>query len=224
MGVACMVVALLAAIYALWLIRTAWRHREYGKAIKTGKWLLIGAGAYLVVLIAVSLSSSGGVASGGEEIRLCDALGDCTLAASVLQVDRTRTLGNPPQEMVSAGMYYVVTVKVISYEPNPTLNPRDLSGVVVDENGNEYPEFQQGEREAETGLGENRFSLQVSPTGGSYKRMLVFDLPGSVQNPTLIVRAGGWLDRTLQLFIIGEDNSLFHPTTRLALNLPERRR
>jgi len=223
MGVAFMVVALLAGVYALWLIRTAWRHREYGKAIKTGKWLLIGAGAYFAVLVAVSLFSSGGVATGGEEVRLCNALGDCNLAVSVLQVDRKRTLGNPPQEMIADGMYYLITVKVTSYEPNPTLNPRDLSGVVVGENGEKYPQFREGEREVETGLGKEPFAMQISPTGGSYRRVLVFDVPAGIQNPALVVREGGSVDRMLQLFIIGEEDSLFHPTTRLQLNLPERR-
>ncbi len=223
MGVAFMVVALLAGVYALWLIRTAWRHREYDKAIKTGKWLLIGAGAYLAVLVAVSLASSGRVVSAGEEVRLCNALGDCNLAASVLQVDRKRTLGNPPREMIANGVYYLVTVKVTSYEPNPRLNPRDLSGVVVDEGGRKYPPFREGEREVQAGLGEEPFAVQVSPTGGSYRRVLVFELPVGIQNPTLIVREGRWLDRMLQLIIIGEEDSLLHPTTRLPLNVPERR-
>jgi len=53
--------------------------------------------------------------------------------------------------------------------------------------------------------------------------VLVFALPAGIQNPTLIVREGGWMDRMLQLFIIGEEDSLFHPTTRFPLNVPERR-
>ena len=135
MGVALMIVALLASVYALVMIRVFWKRREYAKAVAAGKWLLVGVALYLAALIAVSVATPPKVASGSEELRLCDALGDCSLAVYVLEVEQKRTLGNPPQEMISSGVYYIVTVKVTSYAANPKFAPGDLTAFVVDDSG-----------------------------------------------------------------------------------------
>jgi hypothetical protein len=218
MGLALMVVALLGAIYALFLIRTAWKRREFARAISTAKWLLIGVGVYLVVLLAVSIASEGRIAEGGEEVRLCDVTLDCSLAASVIQVDRKRTLGNPPREMIADGMYYLVTVKVTSYAADPQLNPRGLTGTVVDAEGRKFQRFLPGERELESARGEeDPFELRTGPTGGTYKKVFVFDLPADVDTPALIVQSASMLDRFVEFFLIGDEDSLFHGRTKLPL-------
>ena len=224
MGVALMMVALLAGVYALVMIRVFWRRREYAKAVAAGKWLLAGVAVYLAALIAVSVASPPKVASGSEEVRLCDALGDCSLAVYVLEAEQRRTLGNPPQEMISDGVYYIVTVKVTSYSANPAFAPGDLTAFVVDDSGASASRFPEGERPVHATLSrENPYQVQSGPTGGSFKKTFVFDVPADAKNPCLIVRAGGWLDRLLQLFVIGDEDSLFHPGTRLPLNVPRPR-
>jgi len=222
MGVALMVVALLAGVYALVMIRLSWRRREYGKAIATAKLLVVGIALYLAALIAVSIVTPQKVASGADEVRLCDALGDCSLAAYILEVNQKRTLGNPPQEMIAGGVYYLVTVKVTSYAANPELKPRELTAVVIDDSGREFSRFPEGERSVFRKLDpKNPFLAQPGPTGGTYKKVFVFDIPADARNPGLIVRAGPWFDRLLQLFVIGDEDSLFHPGTRLPLNIPK---
>lgn len=222
MGFAIMLVGLIGCVYAGAAIRIAWKNRRYARGIKIAKLTAIGLLIYLGVLLGVSFTSTEKIAGGGEEARLCDLMADCSRRAAVVGVEKRRTLGTPPQEMISDGMYYLVTVKVTSYTQNPSLNPRDLSGVVVDAQDNEYSPFAPGQKYVDNPRGsENPFELRVGPTGGTYKRVLVFDLPRDIEQPALVLQEGSFLEHLVELFVIGDEDSLFHRKTKLLLELPK---
>jgi hypothetical protein len=45
----------------------------------------------------------------------------------------------------------------------------------------------------------------------------VFDLPRSVRRPRLQFTEGYWIDRLIELFLIGDEDSLLHGKTTLLL-------
>jgi hypothetical protein len=223
MGLALMFVMVVATGYLLYLIYRDRKHREYMQAMRTTKWLLLLVAGYVVVLIIVSSISRGDVLGGGGEVRFCGLEIDCTRTASIIFVERRKTLSNPPHELIANGIYYLVTVKVTNNAPNPNLEPRNLSGVVVDAYGRKHQEFVPGERElfltASNG-GKDPYARIAGPTGGSYKKTLVFDLPYNIENPMLMLQDGSWTDRFLELFLIGDEDSMFHAGTRLQILIP----
>jgi hypothetical protein len=217
-----MVLMLIVGGYLLFFTYTSWTHREYAKALSTVKLLFACLGVYLVVLLALSFTSKETIIGGGGDVRLCGLSLGCDLSASVIQVEKQKTFGNPPRELIAEGMCYLVTVKVTSNAPQPKLNPRELSGVVVDAGGRKYQRFLQAERELLSARGAgDPFERVAGPSGGSYKRVLVFDLPPNVQNPALIVHEGSWTERALELFLIGDEDSLFHKKTKFLLRPPD---
>ena len=222
MGFAIMLVTLIGCVYAGAVIRNAWKSRQYARGIKVAKLTAIGLLIYLGVLLGVSFMSTEKVAGGGEDVLFCDLLADCSRRAAVIGVDKRRTLGGPPREMIAEGMYYLVTVKVISYAQDPSLKPRDLSGVVMDARGNEYAPFAPGQRYVDNpGGSKDPFELRVGPSGGSYKRVLVFDLPRDIEQPALVLQEGSFLEHLAELFVIGDEDSLFHRKTKLLIDLPK---
>lgn len=223
MGIALLLTTLLGCGYLFYLAYSAWQRRQYRSALTTAKWLLVWVVAYFVVLLTVSLASQERMAGGGEEVRFCGIWGECNLTASVLQVDRRKMLASLRRELMADGNYYLVTVKVTSYVPNPDLRPQNLTGYIVDADGGRYARFEHGEREFLRNLGgDNPYELTTGPSGGSYKRVMIFDLPTDVRNPTLVLQHGSWLDRFVELFLIGDEGSLFHKRTKLLLEPTER--
>jgi hypothetical protein len=45
----------------------------------------------------------------------------------------------------------------------------------------------------------------------------VFDLPSDIRNPSLLITEGPWMGRLIELFLIGDEDSLFHKKTRFRL-------
>lgn len=224
MALALLLVTLLGCGYLLLLTYNAYKRRQYASAAGTAKWLTLWSGVYLVVLLAFSVTSREKVAGPGEEVRFCGLDWDCRLAASLIEVETRKTVGDPPREIIADGMYYLATVKVTTNAPAPALEPRNLTGVAVDAQGREYPRFPEAERILLSARrGEDPFERVSGPTGGSFKRTLVFDLPAGVNNPALILWEGSSIDRLVELFLIGDEASLFHAKTKLPLRIPERR-
>ena len=48
---------------------------------------------------------------------------------------------------------------------------------------------------------------------GDYSTKLVFDLPADVASPKLHVHEGTWIARLSEMFLIGDEDSLFHKKT-----------
>lgn len=196
----------------------AWRVRRGGVA-----WAILGACVvwaviYFGILFAVSFTSEERILAPGEEMAFCGFYIDCHLHASVTDVVRTRTLGNAPDARVARGMFHLVTLRIASDARRATLEPSGITATVVDDAGRTYTRSLELERVLEESEGGTSRALE-QPVGpeSAYTRRLVFDLPEDVRGASLLVTEGDVVERLLELFIIGDEDSLLHRRTRLRL-------
>lgn|SRR3989442_588142 len=178
--------------------------------------LLIGAAiwiaAYLLILISVSTLSHGRELGLGAAKRFCGFYLDCHLAASVDRVDTTSMIGDP-HPLLASDMWWIVTVRVSSNARRARLALLRPHVTVVDEGGTEYPRA----ADAERALGDTVSLERRLGPGDSVVRRLVFDLPRGVRRPRLQFTEGYWIDRLIELFLIGDEDSLLHGKTTFRL-------
>ena len=65
------------------------------------------------------------------------------------------------------------------------------------------------------------YQIVSGPSGGSFRKTMVFDLPMDVQGPALVLQQGSWLDRMTQLFLVGDEDSMLHGKTKLQVVVSE---
>jgi hypothetical protein len=200
-------VAIIGVVVALLLHR---RDVAQGIAVTA---LLCGA-FYGALLLASSLTSHERVLRRNEPKYFCGFYLDCHISVAVTNVSTTHALGNAPHQAIAQDTFYVVTIRVSSSAQAATLQPYDLTAVVVDRDGRQYARAEQGEQAPGT---EAPLEQPISPGGNSYTRQLVFDLPAGIQQPRLLVTEGHWVDRLLELFLIGDEDSLLHKKTLIRL-------
>jgi hypothetical protein len=178
-------------------------------ALGMGAWL----GVYAAALLIVSLSSREQTLGLNEAKAFCGFYLDCHLHASVVNVQKVKSLGALPDQRVAQGVYYVVTVRISSDARRATLKPHRLAATVVDSLGNVYERSSEGEKALDRTI---PFEQPVGP-GGFYTKDIVFDLPSNVQTPRLLITEGPWVGRLVERFLIGDEDSLFHKKTTFQL-------
>lgn len=213
-----LLLALIAVVVGVGGIVYALKTGHAGLTEKIVIAILILGGVYFSVLFAVSITSREKALEQHQVKKFCGFYLDCHLGVSVENVNLTKTLGNPPEQQRAEGVYYVITVKVSSDAKGATLDFVNPQATVVDDQGRKYSRSLDGERALEKAQGKAiPFGQAVGPQGDSYTKELVFDLPENVHNPSLIVTDGLWIERLLELFLIGDEDSLFHKKTKLRL-------
>jgi hypothetical protein len=185
-----------AALIIAWVILRATHREQLARiALRT---LAAGLGAYVVISLAVSLTSRNRVLAPGQEKHICEI--DCHLAYSVT--------GTRSEPLPDGSVRHVVTVKVrfdeatiAPWRPKDApLTPNGRYVALVDAQGRQYPGSTDGLRR------------QLIP-GESYATDLAFDVPASAQNLRLVLRNND----AETAFIIGHENSLFHGKTTFRL-------
>src|SRR6266851_5495857 len=106
--------------------------------------------------------------------------------------------------------YLLVLLSVSTVSHAQVLRP---GLTVVDDLGTEYPRAAAAERE----LGDTASLERNLGPGESLVRRVVFDLPRSVRRPRLQFTEGYWIDRLIELFLIGDEDSLLHGKTTFLL-------
>lgn len=199
---------------AIWILYALAARRRTDVA-RIAKVLLIWAGVYFAILAAVSLTSKERVLGLNEEKHFCGFYFDCHMCASVVKVGTAKTVGKPPAQVTARGNFYIVTVKVASDAVRATLRFNDPAAIVIDQKGRKFARS----LEAEAALEQARgvvvpFEQDLGPNHSSaFAKDLVFDLPADVLNPRLLVTKGWWDERLTELFLIGDEDSLFHKKT-----------
>jgi hypothetical protein len=177
---------------------------------------------YLGLMVGFSLASSRKVLARGEEKHFCEI--DCHLAYSVVDVKRTKTLGDAPKQMIAGGTFNLLTIKtrfdettISATRGNGLLSPNSRVIRVSDEQGREYEPSAEGQRVLGIQQGGGTSIETPLRPGESYTTTLVFDLPDDARNPTLLMREGEWVTH----FIIGHENSPLHQKTLFQLEAPQ---
>jgi hypothetical protein len=207
----------LAAIIILHALKT--RRRVRARAVSLAALSFVCF--YLLLLLVFSFVSREKVLAFGEEKYFCEI--DCHLAYSVTNIEKTKHLGEPPNEATAQGIFYVVTVRTRFDEETITptrgdkpLAPNSRVVTVLDHEGNSYDTSREGQRVIESSpeVAGKPLNTPLRP-GESYATKLVFDLPEDVKEPVLLMREGAILTH----FIIGHENSFWHKKTKFHIGV-----
>ncbi len=172
---------------------------------RAGRWtivMLLLLAAYGGALVIVSATSRPVTLSPGQAKYFCGFYIDCHIGVAVVD-DRTDTV-DTSGEVVR----HVVTVEMRSDARRATIGVTGVRAELVAADGRRF----QPEDPAAGSALEERL-----PAGASYRRDLVFEVPADTGPLTLDVSEGWWVDRLIEQVIIGDEDSLLHPRTTLAL-------
>jgi hypothetical protein len=211
MGVLLMLMTIGGLAVATILLGIAWLHdSSWLRRFVLGSvaiWFLF----YAVMLIGASLmSTERTIALGDTDGKaFCGFYLDCHMHTAVMNVTRSKTIGNK----TALGEFYIVRVKVFSDAKQATLGLITVDAHVVDASGATYAR----DIVAETQLPpQPDFEQKISPIE-SFEKQIVFDLPVDVQNPRLDTREGSGLDRLVEAFLVGDEDSILHKRSYFSL-------
>ncbi len=182
-------------------------------------------GCYLLLLVGFSLASHDRTLAPGQEKYFCEM--DCHLAYSVVGAEYLPTVGAAPSVAPRQGIFLRVTVRTRFDEATISpQRPRDAPLVrmprtllLVDEEGRRYPVSAEGERVLER-LGQAGTPMwHALVPGQSYTTEFLFDVPGRIRSPRLLVTSPAvpeWMGRLM----IGGEDSFLHAKVYQALPAP----
>lgn len=157
---------------------------------------------YVAILLGFSLSSEEMELGLNEPKEFCGFYLDCHMHAAVTAVRKTKTIGN----YIAEGEFYIVTVKIFSNARQATLGLDAVDAHVVDSSGREYHRDQA----AESSLApQPEFETKISPVQ-SFEKEIVFDLPLDSRELRLDLSEGSALERTIEKFLVADEDSGFH--------------
>lgn len=168
------------------------------------------AGLYAGALLALSLASREQVLVPGQVKHFCGFYFDCHLGVSVGGVRRMSRIDAPGETLEPRGVFYRVELVVSSNARRATLALDQPRAVVMDDAGRRYQPLTAGLAALSDPV----------PAGFADTAVVIFDLPADVRHPRLLVTEGAWLDQILESVLIGDDDSLLHAPTTLALVPP----
>lgn len=174
-----------------------WRSIALGAA----SWAIV----YGAMLLSSSLTSRERQLGINEDKQFCGFYIDCHMQVAVTSVDTVRQIDT----LKSGGLYYVVQLRVSSSAVRAHLRLLDPQFVLRDAQGREYRPLPVERDDAVTRL--------IGPEE-SFTTTVVFDVPEAVQAPRLYVTEGIWADRFLEFFLIGDEDSAFHPRTSFRID------
>jgi len=202
--------AAVAAVAGGYLRRPALAHAARAGVLAWGT-------VYLALLIGTSLASRERILAPGDVKRFCGFYLDCHIGAALVDVRRTPTLGAPPNEVRAAGEFYVVTLRVTSNARRATLRLHDPRVTVVDDRGHVFHRSALGERALANAVGPALPLDQPVPGDAGFTTPVVFDLPRAARSPKLLVTDGPRVERIVEQFLIGDEDSFLHRRTYMAL-------
>lgn len=173
----------------------------------------IWAGAYVLILMTVSLSSRERVLSLGEDKKFCGFYLDCHRQIAVTRVDTARVIGGA----TASGIFYIVRLRVGSDAKVATLQLVDPRLKITDDRGRTFVRSQAGEQALAAVEGALPPLTRPIAAGESYATAVVFELPADASRPRLLVTDGFWAERLVELFLIGDEDSLLHKRTSIPL-------
>ncbi len=199
------------------LVLYAVRTHRMGLTKYVGMFALGWAALYLVVLAGASLTSQEKVLDLKERKAFCGFYLDCHLGVSVEAVQRVSHVGQAADQVQADGVFYLITVRVNNDGMQARLPLRNPKATLTDAYGVTYTRS----LEAEQALAEAEgvpmaFARSVS-AGYSYTKTIIFDVPPPVRAPKLLVTQGLVLDRFIEWFLIGDEDSLFYRRTVFAV-------
>lgn len=173
---------------------------------------------YFALLFFTSFTSKEKVLAFNEPKEFCGFYLDCHLHAAVTNVRQTKTIGEGTNQKRAQGMFYVVTVKVFSDAKRATLGLLMPRARVFDATGKVFERSAEAEQALEATTGNaTAFDKRVGPQDDYFTKEIVFDLPDDAKSPKLDLTEGYAIDRVIEFFLIGDEDSMFHKRVRFSL-------
>jgi hypothetical protein len=166
------------------------------------------AALYGVGVLAASLASREETLAPGETKYFCGFYLDCHVGVAVLADSVVPAIG----ARHANGAYHVLTLRFSSNAERETLSPWDLHLALLGDDGVRFDR----DPEAEAVLGVSEPIERSIPAGGEYQVRVVFDVPGTNRALRLFAEQGPSL-KFPEVFLIGDEASLLHRKTLLAL-------
>ena len=191
-GVTVATIVLVIAIYTgkIWL-----RNFVFGGVVV---WFVF----YSAMLMGFSLSSKDADLALNEPKKFCGFYLDCHMHTAVTDIRKTKTIGNK----TANGEFYIVAVEVFSDAVKATLGLHTVDAHVVDTGKREYTRDLDAEAQLEP---QPEFEKQIGPEE-SFKKQIVFDLPADATDPRLDIREGIAIERVIETFLVGDEDSILH--------------
>lgn len=198
----------------------SWLFSGRGLRAKVSAAAVVLVAGYALVLLGVSLASSETTLQPGAEKYFCEV--DCHLAYSV-----TNVVTQPEVNGVRAqGVFYVITLRtrfdettISKNRGNGPLEPSPRALYLVDSAGNRYTALAAAQTALESsGAAGTPIRTPLRP-GESFTSTFAFDLPANARDLRLDVDSPSnpaWISS----IIIGDEDSLLHKKTYLALAAP----
>ena len=215
MGVLLMLMTIGGLVVAAILFGVAWLHESaWLKKFVVGG-VAIWFAFYLAMLLGTSLLSKERLIAVGDTDgkAFCGFYLDCHLHAAVTDVMRAKAIGNK----TAVGEFYIVRVKVFSDARNPQIAFRliEPKARLVLPDGS----LQQRDLEAEALLPTAGVSLDSDIRGReTIEKEIVFDVDQPSPNLKLLITEGYGIDKWIERFLIGDDDSIFHGQQYFALD------
>lgn len=163
---------------------------------------------YAVMLVGFSLTSTEQVLGQGEAKEYCGFYLDCHMHMVVTGVRTAKQIG----DRTTKGEFQIVNVKVFSDAKNPAIDFRLLEpkARIVLPGGEKL----ERDLDAEKLLPRAGISLGSDIRGReTIEKEIVFDVPPSASDAKLLITEGYGIDKVIERFLIGDEDSLFHAQT-----------
>jgi hypothetical protein len=211
MGLLLMLVTFLGAFVALIALGAAAisRRTRFIKFIVAGA--IVWIAAYTGILLAVSLTSSEKTLAMGEAKAFCGFYFDCHLHVAVKEAAKTEKIGGTAAD----GEFLVVKLRFFNDARRAKLSFHNVRAVFIGPDGTEYERNKFAESELGD-AGKRPFYIPIPPEG-EFERVVVFDVPKGLGSGKLSVAEGVLVDRILERILIGDEDSIFHAETFLAV-------
>lgn len=169
---------------------------------------VIWVAIYVLILLDVSLTGKEKVLGLNEPKEFCGFYLDCHLHAEIENVRAAKIIGN----RTAQGIFYIVKVKIFNDARRATLHLIETKAEIFGGDGRIYSRQTDAERE----LGESAapdFNRKVLPQE-SFEKEIVFDIAEpNAPDLKLSVTEGYGIDKVIEAFLIGDEDSLFHQPT-----------
>ncbi len=209
-----------AMVVGLALVRAlvAWKRGRCSLARTLSGGAALLAVSYGGSLLVTAAASQQKILAAGEPKWFCGFYIDCHLGVSVDGVKKTASIPSATGPLRASDNFYIVTLRLHNSAKNPELDmllyhPRVE---IVDAAGNRY-----GRSAPAEGIIAGRKPVLGEETSVPHEtltRTVIFDLPSNVQRPRLLIEEGWLGERLVELALLGDENSLLHRPTLIALD------
>jgi Domain of unknown function (DUF4352) len=177
------------------------------------KLVLLALGSFLVlyaaILLSVSLLSPQRMLTMHQERCFDD------WCLSVERVVIRSTIGDSSKVYTAQGMFYLVTVRVLSKARAITQRALDAQTYLLDAKSQRFDPDSSAQQVLDaTGQGGQPLDSELAP-GSSFTRTVVFDIPGDSSHLALVVTHGLFPD----VLVIGSEQSFLHKPTIIQLQM-----